>query len=55
MGFSDDEHFILDNSCTCLNELILRRNGPFIDQKHDFLINEHVMIVTGGWKLGQNQ
>jgi hypothetical protein len=38
------------DSYTCrrpLNELVLRLNGPFIDQKNDFLIDEHVLIVTG--------
>jgi hypothetical protein len=53
--FLDDLHTILDNSCMCLNELILILNGTFFDQKHDFLINRHVLIVIECWKQDLNQ
>jgi hypothetical protein len=39
----------------CLNELILIPNGTFLDEKHYFLINRHVLIVIGCCKLDLNQ
>jgi hypothetical protein len=51
----DDIHSILDKSCMCLNELILILNGTFLDQKQDFLINRHVLMVIGCLKLDLSQ
>jgi hypothetical protein len=45
--FLDDIHSILDNSCMCLNELILILNVTYLDQKQDFLTNRHVLIAIG--------
>jgi hypothetical protein len=45
--FLDDVHSILDNLCVHINELIIILNGPFFDQKHDFLTNKHVLIEVG--------
>jgi hypothetical protein len=53
--FFDDIESILDNSCMCLNVLILVFYGTFLEQKDDFLMNIHVLIVIVYWKPVLNQ
>jgi hypothetical protein len=53
--FLDDIHSILDNSCMCLNEVILILNGTFLDQDplnqrtyhaDNFVLAPVVVVIT---------